>query len=281
VMEGAGTPQLLIKGAGGSAHTYSLRPSDARMLSKADLIIRVSPRLEGFLDKPLASLSEASRLVTLADAPGMELLPMRAGGLFDAHSHAGHGSGAHKGGHGDGESEAAHRHDEHNPHLWLSPENAAAIADHLASVLASKRPAQAALFKANAAKLKEKLAALGIRLKAELTPLRGRQFIVFHDAYHYFEDAFGVQATGSIAISPERQPGAARLQQLRARIGSLDSGCVFSEPQFEPKLVSMLIAGTGVKAGSLDPLGADLAEGPQQYFQLMENLAAHLKACLG
>jgi zinc transport system substrate-binding protein len=267
VMEGAGTPDLLVKG-GSSEHTYSLRPSDARVLSHADVVIRVSENLETFLNKPITTLSQNATVVTLADIPGMKLLPPREGGAFEEHHHE-------AAGHDHAEEDA-----QIDPHLWLDAGNAALIADHLAAVLGKARPEDASRFAANTAKLKQRLNALNAELKDELASLVNARFIVFHDAYHYFEARYGLSASGSITISPERQPGAARLEAIRAKIAEAESTCVFSEPQFEPKLVSRLVEGTTAKTGTLDGLGANLPEGPDLYFTMMRNLAASLKSCL-
>jgi zinc transport system substrate-binding protein len=278
VMDGAGAPHLLIKGAA-SAHSYALRPSDARVLNNADIIVRVSERLESYLEKPIASLSGKAKVVTLSEVTGIKLLPPRESGAFDAHSHGPVGEDhAHA---VTIDAKAAPGMAEHDPHLWLSPANAAIIADHLAAVLAQARPEQAQLFMDNAARLKVKLAALDAKLRTAVAPLKGRDFIVFHDAYQYFEQLYGIEAAGSITLSPERQPGAARLTQIRARIAASNRPCVFSEPQFEPKLVATVIEGTDARTGVLDPQGADMPEGPEQYFQLLNNLASSLGKCLG
>jgi zinc transport system substrate-binding protein len=269
VMEGAGAPALLLKGAS-SPHSYSLRPSDAKTLSTADIIVRVSDNLESFLDKPLASLSQKAKLVTLSEIPGIKLLPVRESGAFERH---------HDGDH-DAKLGAGHNYEEHDAHLWLSPGNAAAIADRLAEVLAGARPEQADLFKANTERLKQRLAALDTELRADLAPVKGKSFVVFHDAYHYFEKHFGLEAAGSITIGPERQPGAARIRAIRAKIARAGSACVFSEPQFEPKLVRTIVEGTDARTGVLDPIGASLLEGQDQYFQVMINLAKALNGCL-
>jgi zinc transport system substrate-binding protein len=275
VMEGAGTPELLIKGAG-SEHSYTLRPSEARSIAAADMVIRVSKTLETFLDKPIASLARDARVVTLAELPGVRLLPIRAGGTYDAHGHS------HSHGHEDHGEGAIHEDgDGDDPHLWLDPANAAAIADGLAAVFAQARPAQAARFKDNADKLKARLAAFDADLAQRLAPVRAKPFITFHDAYQYFEAHYGIASAGAITLSPERQVGAARLKAIRARIEAAHAVCVFAEPQFEPKLVDTLIEGTDARKGVLDPLGADLPEGKEQYFTLLGNLAKSLTACLG
>jgi zinc transport system substrate-binding protein len=147
-------------------------------------------------------------------------------------------------------------------------------------VLGAARPEDAAVFQANAAKLKERLSALDGELKAQLAGLGDARFIVFHDAYQYFEARYGLLATGSITVSPERQPGAARLRDIREKIAAAKSACVFTEPQFEPKLALRLVEGTAARTGTLDGLGAGLSEGPDLYFTMMRNLAKSLKDCL-
>jgi zinc transport system substrate-binding protein len=288
IMEGIGEPRLLVKG-GSSEHTYAMRPSDARALAGADVVIRVSEHLETFLNKPIASLSGKTKVATLAEIPGIRLLPPREGGAFETHGHEDHASHGHEHGKTAGSGERAKEASakpehggeaEYDPHLWLDTGNAGLIADQIAETLGQARPEHAAALKANAAKLKERLAALDADLKASAASLKDVRFIVFHDAYQYFEARYGLAAAGSITVSAERQPGAARLKAIRAKITEAASACVFSEPQFEPKLVSRLVEGTKAKTGVLDGLGANLPEGREQYFTMMRNLAASLKSCL-
>jgi zinc transport system substrate-binding protein len=124
------------------------------------------------------------------------------------------------------------------------------------------------------------LDSLEVELSDQLEPVRGRGYVVFHDAYQYFEQRFDIAAIGSITVSPEVMPGAERLRELRKKISELNATCVFSEPQFEPKLVNTLIDGTGARTGILDPLGASLTKGPDLYFQLLRNMASSFKKCL-
>jgi zinc transport system substrate-binding protein len=278
IMDGAGKPELLITGAG-SPHSYALKPSDARRLSSANIIIRVSPNLETFLEKPVASLAKNAKVVTLAEIPRLKLLPVRQGGAFEDHDH-GSQEKEHPHGHSSNSDQSERHHEAYDAHLWLSPTNAPAITDYLADVFSEARPEQATLFHNNAEKLKKRIAALDADLKRKLTPLKGKPFIVFHDAYQYFEDHYRLHAAGSVTLSPERQAGAARLTEIRTKISQTKSVCVFSEPQFKPKLVNTLIEGTDAKTATMDPLGAALPEGPDQYFQLMFDLAKSLNDCL-
>jgi zinc transport system substrate-binding protein len=125
-----------------------------------------------------------------------------------------------------------------------------------------------------------RLDALIADVSSELEPVRGKGFIVFHDGYQYFENRFGITASGSITVSPEVMPGAERITEIRARVQELGAACVFAEPQFEPKLVSTVIEGTNARSGTLDPLGAELEDGAELYFQLIRNMSTSIKTCL-
>jgi zinc transport system substrate-binding protein len=290
VMEGVGEPALLISG-GGSPHSYALKPSEATALRKAQVVVRVSEHLESFLDRPIKSLAKDAKVVTMDDLDGVTLLEPREGGVWDEHDHdheeqehEAHGQAAEaEGGHDHDQEHAGEHgreHEEHNPHLWLTPANARVLVDAMAKTLAEADPGNATRYQANAKAMHAKLAALDAELRAATKPLAGKPYVVFHDAYHYFEDRYGLSAAGSITVSPERQPGAKRLTEIRDKIKSLDAVCVFAEPQFEPKLINTLIEGTSAKRGVLDPLGAALPAGPALYFELMRGLATSLSACL-
>jgi zinc transport system substrate-binding protein len=165
-------------------------------------------------------------------------------------------------------------------HLWLDPDNAKVIGNYLADVLSARYPQYADRFKANAERLSSEIDALTGELETATQLLRDRPFVVFHDAYQYFDARFRLDAVGSITVSPEVQPSAKRLTELRRKIRSLEAVCVFAEPYFQPRLVAAVIEDTDARAGTLDPEGLSLEPGPQLYFQLMRNLAAGLKSCL-
>jgi zinc transport system substrate-binding protein len=269
VMAGVGEPDLLIKGAG-SPHDYSLRPSDAKLLSRAELVVRVGEDFETFLNKSLATLAGQARVLTLAGLPGIALLPAREGGVWEGHGHEGEtGEGQHDPGHA-----------EKNLHLWLDPQNGRAIVAGVVKVLADMDPANGERYRQNGANLDRRLVELDQRLARQLQPLADRPFVVFHDAYPYLEKRYNLRAVGSITVSPERAVGARRLSEIRAKIKESQARCVFSEPQFEPKLVAMLIEGTGAGTGVLDPEGAGLTPGPEAYFQLLDGLGRSLFNCL-
>jgi zinc transport system substrate-binding protein len=285
VMDGVGAPHLLLDGAA-SPHTYAMKPSEVRRLNAATVVVRVSARLEVFLTKPLSLVAKRTRIVTLDEVPGLTLHKVRVGGDFEPHRHDhGHakGKGKHDHGHGHGHAHGKSHEDDAKQtdgHLWLDPQNARIIALHVSDVLAAVSPADAARFKANAKALAERLEALDQALQSELAPVVGKPFLVFHDAYQYFERRYGLAGAGSVTVNPEVPPSARRLSQLRERLSRTGIVCVFAEPQFAPRAVDTIIEGTNVRRATLDPLGSAIGAGPDHYFEMMEGLARDLKGCL-
>ena len=289
IMRGVGEPQLIVDGAA-SPHTYNLRPSNARKLEKADVVFWVGPGLEAFLEKPLEALASKATVVELEDAKGLEKLPFREGGPFEAHDHGDEGheahdghaekEGAHDHGHDHAEGHEDHDHGAYDTHLWLDPENAKAMAQTIESALIAADAGNAATYQANTKKLIDDLDALDAELKETVKPVKDKPFIVFHDAYQYFEHRYGVKTAGSITVSPETLPGADRVKQMQEKVRQLGATCVFAEPQFEPKLISVITEGTAAKSATLDPEAATLEPGPDLYFKLMRGIAGSLKDCL-
>jgi zinc transport system substrate-binding protein len=292
VMAGVGEPVLLVQGAG-SEHSYSLRPSQARALDQADVVFWMGETMETFLIKPLQALSGNAKVVALWETPGLTLLPTREGGMWEEHDHGDEHAEAHEaegehaeaheeeGGHAEEDHEVEHLHGETDMHVWLDPNNAKVLVAAMATTLSDADPPNASTYQANAARLDQRLDELDRSLQGKLAVVADRPYVVFHDAYQYFEHRYGVSAVGAITINPTVPPGAQRLGAIRERLEHLDAACVFAEPQFEPALVDTLIEGTSAGKGVLDPLGAALEEGPDQYFGLMHGLAASLVECLG
>jgi len=261
VMQGVGTPALLIRGAQ-SEHAYALKPSDAERIRQANIVFEVGPDLETYLVRPLESLSHG-KVVVLETAPGVHLLPARHGGLWEDAS-AGAGSP-------DAPTD---------PHVWLDPDNAIAMTRAVAAALAQADPAHAALYRANAARETASIAALTRELQGQLAPLERRPYLVFHDGYRYFERRFGLDAVGAVTVAPDRPIGPRRISILRERIAKGDIACVFREPQFPPRLIDTLTEGSAARTGVLDPIGAGLDPGPGLYERLLRGLSNSLRACL-
>ncbi|MBF0626839.1 MAG: zinc ABC transporter substrate-binding protein [Magnetococcales bacterium] len=275
VMGDAGAPQLLLQG-NVSEHTYALRPSDARLLAKAEVIFWGGRDLEGFLVRPLDNLAPKAVKVALLAASGVTLLPLRSGGGWEEEDH-GHDHGHDH----DHERQAGNENRRPmDPHAWLDPRHAMAMIQAIAATLAQVDPTRAGQYQQNASAWTRRLEQLDQQLATELAPVRKQPYIVFHDAYQYFEQRYGLNAVGSVMVNPERPPGARRVQEIIGRIAQTGAVCLFTEPQYSPRLAETVTANHPVRMGVLDPLGAALPEGPELYFGLLRGLSQALAGCL-
>ena len=293
VMQGLGVPALLVDGAA-SPHSFALKPSDARALNGADVVFRVAPALEPFTVKIAEALPATVKLVTLENAEGVKLLDTRIAATFESHAHEekAHAEGHkhddharqqdHKGKHDDDHGdEDEHAHGGKDGHIWLDPDNARAIVRAVAAELATRAPELKPKLDANAAAAIADIDALDRELAAVLAPAAGKPFVVFHDAYQYLERRYGLTAAGSITLNPEVKPSARRLSAIRSKVASLGAACIFSEPQFSPRIIATVVEGSRARSGILDPIGADVASGPGLYRALMLKLARSLADCVG
>lgn len=263
VQDGVAIPEVLLP-PGASPHNYALRPSDVRKVQSVDLLYWIGPDMEGFLPRVLGGRSLPS--VAVQDLPGLKLRHFGA----DNHSHA--------------EEADEHDHD-HRPgsldaHLWLSPVNARVIADKMAADLSAADPANAQRYQSNAKAFDERLDALDQRLKKRLANVEGKPYFVFHEAFDYFEDAYGLKHAGVFAVAAEVQPGAQHVAAMRKRLQDVGKTCVFSEPPLRPRLAETLVAGLPVKLAELDALGGYTPATAQGYEQVLEKLGNDLAGCL-
>ncbi len=263
VQDGVTVPEVLLP-PGASPHNYALRPSDVRRVQEADLLYWIGPDMETFLPRVLSGRSKAS--VPVESLPGMHLRHFTA-------------SAEH---HDDDEDE--HDHD-HRPgsvdaHLWLSSVNARVIAAKMAADLSQADPANAARYESNVKAFNARLDALDAKIKQRVAGISGKQYFVFHEAFDYFEEAYGLKHAGVFAVSSEVQPGAQHVAAMRARLTEFGKTCVFSEPPLRPRLADTLSAGLPVKLAELDGLGGYTPATAQGYEQLLSKLAEDLAGCL-
>ncbi|PSK87284.1 zinc transport system substrate-binding protein [Limimaricola soesokkakensis] len=313
VMAGAGTPELLLP-PGVSPHDAALRPSDARHLSQADMVVWTGPALVPWLAESLAALAPEAETLAMLDSDGWERLPLREDPAFEtAH---GRGDAAHDDDHDAGEHEETEGHgeaseyadhaevpqddhgddhppddemtqtDEHaggdtDPHAWLDPQVAAAWMTRLAEALAEINPENATLYRDNAAAAIAADADLSADISERLASLSGLPYLVPHDAYQYFERRFGLPATGAVSLSDASAPGPARLAALREMIEAGSITCILTDPETPPDLVALLRENTQAKTAMADPDGLRLEPGPDLYPALIEDLAAAFESCLG
>jgi zinc transport system substrate-binding protein len=263
VQDGVAIPEVLLP-PGASPHNYALRPSDVRKVQLVDLLYWIGPDMEGFLPRVLNGRKLPS--VAVQDLPGLKLRRFAE----DSHSHA--------------EEADEHDHD-HRPgsldaHLWLSPVNARVIATKMAKDLSAADPANAARYESNLKAFDERLDALDLRLKERLASVEGKPYFVFHEAFDYFEDAYGLKHTGVFSVAAEVQPGAQHVAAMRTRLQEVGKTCVFSEPPLRPRLAETLVAGLPVKLAELDALGGYTPATAQGYEQVLEKLGNDLAGCL-
>ncbi|MDP7450883.1 MAG: zinc ABC transporter substrate-binding protein [Arenicellales bacterium] len=267
VMAGIGTPDLIVN-RGASPHDYSLRPSNAASLEAADLVFWISSELTPWLEGALKTLAADAKVIELMDAKGSTVLPFREGSTFETHSHR------HK-----------HDEDEHatvnvDPHGWLDPYNGKTWLDVIATELSKIDPENTDIYFDNVSQGKTDIDAVISEIDATLAPFRGTNFIVYHDAYQYFERRFDVLAAGSISMGDVSDPSPARIAEIHQTVEELDMTCVFSEPQFNPELVATVVDGTKARARVIDPLGTRLTLGADFYLNLLRNIAQTMASCL-
>ena len=101
----------------------------------------------------------------------------------------------------------------------------------------------------------------------------------FHDAYQYFEERFGVRAAGALTLNTDVLPGAKQIDEIQDVIKDRGINCIFSEPQFNPKIITTIAKDTNIKTGVFDPLGANINSDKDLYFKLISNLGSELKGC--
>ncbi len=282
VMAGIGTPDLIVN-RGASPHDYSLRPSNAASLEAADVVFWISNGLTPWLDDALNTLARNAKVIELMDAKGATVLPFRDGATFETHSHRHkHDEDGHD---EDGHDEDGHDEDEHatvniDPHGWLDPDNGKTWLDVIATELSKIDPENTDIYFDNVSQGKTDIDAVISEIDATLATFRGTNFIVYHDAYQYFERRFDVLAAGSISMGDVSDPSPARIAEIRQTVEELDMTCVFSEPQFNPELIATVVDGTKARARVIDPLGTHLTLGADFYLNLLRNIAQTMASCL-
>lgn len=265
------TPVDVLLPDGASEHDYSLRPSDAKRLKNADLVVWVGPEMEAFMAKSAAELP-AQKNLAMVNIDGVKPLLISGGEDEDEHT-------AEKSEEQDADAHH-HHHGEFNMHLWLSPEIARKTAVAIHGKLLELMPQDKAKLDVNLQQFEVALADTDKRVSAQLAPVRNKGYFVFHDAYTYFEKQYGLSPTGHFTVNPEIQPGAQRLHQIRTQLVEQKAVCVFAEPQFRPAVIDAVARGTQVRKGTLDPLGTDISLAKDSYVKFLSQLSSQYESCL-
>ena len=280
-----GQAVLLMEGRV-SPHNIVLRPSDRKHLSKADLVFIIDPGFEPLFAKALSTRDRNERLVVMTKAEGIRKRERRLNGAFGHEDHVHddeHDDEKH-----DDHDDHGHSHDNHGHdhlygkfdlHLWLDPANAAVMIDLIQKRLAAVYPSKADIFQQNATAAKQDLMTLDADIHALLSPYKDRKVIVYHDAYSYFEDAYGIKARASILDHHDAQADIRRVRMLRQLVASDEIACLFHEPQFDAKLLNLIDPQSRLRHVSLDPIGHDFVAGADQYRLMMMGIARSMVSC--
>jgi len=272
VMLGVSEPALLLNG-NNSPHTYSLRPSAAVKLQNADLVFWGGENLEGFLAKPIHSLAAGARVVSFEDTPGLILRPFRSVKEWQELDPESKNDQDHV------KKRKINRLPGNDPHIWLDPLNAQKITQYLVQILSEFDPENAQTYHSNGKKTILRLSDLNIQLETKMSSVSSKPYIVFHDAYQYFEKRYQLNPIASVTVSSGTSTSVGRLIDIRKKIKIKKVLCIFTEPQFSPKLVQTVISGTAVKKGILDPIGTSISPGPEMYFTLLNNISHSISTC--
>ena len=285
IMETRGEPQLIIEGTN-NPHTFVFKPSHAKMIEEADIVFWIGEDLEAFMEKPLNSLAKDTKKIAFMDSESIEKIEFREKNIFDDHDghedeHEGHEDDDH--GHKDDDHDDdhkdahAHAHGEFDPHIWLDPENAKEMVKIIRDELIKIDPEGQRQYSVNTAGATLELDNLINSIEKELS--KDISYIVFHDAYQYFENRFGVIPAGALTLNPDVLPGAKQIADIQDVINDKGIKCIFSEPQYNPKIIETLGNDMNVSTGVMDPLGAFIDAGPTMYVELINGIANSIKEC--
>ena len=277
-----------------SPHEYKLKPSDTKKLQNANIIFFVSDHLETSVTKVFKNLPKNIKIINLMEDAGIKHLAIRDNEAWERHDHH-HRHGDHDDYDKHVKKDDDHDHDKHSKkhddhddhekeddvHIWLSPDNAVKIIKKINKELSLFFPENAKTYNQNANQMIKKINQLKVELKKELLGIKDEPFIVFHDAYQYFETSFDLNAVGSVALEGDIASSPKQISFIKDKIVKLKASCVFQEPQFDSRLVQIVVESTNAQIGILDPLGVNIKSGENFYLQLLKNMAKSLKDCLG
>ena len=247
-----------------SLHDYHFRPSDIRKLHNADLIFRIDEDMESFLT-PLFKTLKKTDIISLADNPDIQLHSFKA----TDEQHADHHHGSH------------HHHHSKDLHIWMSPQNGIVMAKAISQELAKKNPLYADFYAKNLATLTQKIEQFTQDFSRKSKAFHKKSYIVFHDAWFYFSQSFHLNKLATISLHADIQAGAKTIHDTRQIIAESHASCLFSQPNFRPKTVNILVEGLTIKTAKIDALASHLKTSPNLYLDLLNDTAQQVTQCLG
>ena len=276
IADGVTQTQILVP-PGASPHDYNLKLSDIQKVKSADLVLWIGEDVDSFLTKSVSQL-EGKNVLPISELNELAPLLSKA-----AHHH--HDESEHHHHHEHGIDAHGHHHEEQNDleinwHVWYSPEISRIVAQKVADKLTVQFPNKQERIVRNLAEFNRTLSLQSDKIKAQLAPFNDKGFFVFHDAYGYFNDAYGLNQTGYFTINPLVAPGAKTLAHIKEEITEHRVRCLFTEPQFTPKVVESLSKNADVNVGRLDPMGEAVELGPNSYANFLQFTADSYAECL-
>ncbi len=261
--EGISKPVLLMKQMQ-SPHHYNMRPSERRLLANAKMIIWTGPQMESYLNKIIEQQASSTSIITAMQAKNLKLLNKRN---LHSHDRDEHTSSAN--------SEKLYMID---PHIWLSTHNAMAISKHITELLIRYNPENTGQYNKNLDTLLNKIEQIKGYIKTSLKT-HNEPFIAYHDAFQYFEDENTLNYIDSINFNEETGASLKHMHQIKRLINKHNIQClVYQAPK--PAIIDRLIAQSSVKAVALDPLGMDVHDDKNAWFELMRQLTLNFRHCL-
>lgn len=305
VLGDLGEVRVLV-GAGADPHHFQMRPSDAKAVEEAGLLVWMGPELTPWLERATENLAN-NAAIELLDVDGTYLQNFGEGKQHTHedgdgheshnhdHDHDDHGEDDHS---GHGHDHEDHGHEEHadenhgsheghdhsgiDPHAWLDPINAQLWLTEIAKELSELDPENAAIYTENAAKAAESITKLENDIDGKLAPFAEENMIVFHDAYGYFTGHFKLKPAIAVSLGDASAPSAARISEIKSRIAESGASCAFPEFGHNSSLIDSVIEGTDTRIGAeLDPAGRGFEASAALYQDVLSGMATALVDCLG
>lgn len=261
VMDGVALPEVLIPSTQ-SPHHYTLRPSDVRKVSEAQLVLWVGPQMETYLEGFIAQLDGQTIVIEAGSLSDIMLLESSQSGVEHVH-------------------EEADDHGLHDPHIWLNTGNAELIARTLSEELGVLDPANAARYEENVAGFVEGLRLLEDRLRRDVTGLADGRYALYHNGIQYFEKQFGLEHQFVLVPDHEIQPGIRHLLALRELLEDRSLTCLLEDVNANEATINTVFRDYPVNRVRIDTMGDTIAADQYAYVRLVENMTLALRHCLG
>tara|TARA_B110000196_G_scaffold319516_1_gene337791 strand:- start:200 stop:1063 length:864 start_codon:yes stop_codon:yes gene_type:complete len=235
-----------IVGRQDSPHQFVLTPSDRLAIASADLLIWTGPELEVYLEGFFNNESRSGSIITVLENPILTI---------------------HK------------INDEIDAHFWLNPDNGIALADEIKDRLIEIDRARAVQYQSRFESFVAKIQGTNRDLTERFSTSHNN-YLVYHNAYQYFERQFGLQHSVALLADPETQPGIQHILRTQELVKKSMSNCLLVEPDSNMELVTTLTDGMDIRTVSVDHLGYDVLSSDNPYRQLLLNVAESFDSCI-